>query len=1125
MPIFKETSLEEGAAEMSKLIAPHLDSYNFFIEHGLRLMVESMQPTYVKLDDKEYLTMRFKRVDIAKPTKAEGESLFPDETRQAGISYSGAMTGIVEVMRSTDTVPFAEVPVSLGNMPVMVRSKLCHLSGMSPQQLIDHHEEALEMGGYFVVNGNEKLVRMLVANKGNHPVALQRKAWSNRGPGYTKHGVVIRSLLPDRTSQTNALHYIADGTITFRFLYRRHEYFLPITLLMRMLCDTTDREIFTRIVQSDNENTFLTDRVELTLRDQKIEGVNTQAEALDYLGCRFRHKTSLPESFTNREIAEYIINNFVLVHLPNYRDNFMVQKLYSTVQGKSDADNIDATSFHEVLLSGHIIGMMLKEKLTEYLDSARFVFIKSREDEKNSSKRQTNLETHLRKSFDKAINIGIRFESFLATGNLVSQSGLDIQQTSGFTIIAEKLNYLRYLAHFRSIHRGAFFATMKTTSIRKLMPESFGFMCPVHTPDGAPCGLLNHLSSNCLVTKDPLQEKDIFESAKALPAFLMSHGVTSIDMAATTFSPRSLSVILNGRILGMVEEHTVEELVQTLRYLRSVGHEAVPSTLEVAYAPPTKKGEVAGGQFPGLYLFSGGARLMRPVTNLRSGKQELIGPQEQLYMNIAVYPEEVKAGITTHVELSPTAMLSVIANLTPFSDYNQSPRNMYQCQMAKQTMGTPMHSYPYRSDNKLFKIQNPQKPIVRTINQTKYHVNDYAHGCNAVIAVISNTGYDMEDAMIINKSAYERGFGHGSVYKTEFVDLDEGKLRVEMGKTMVARPDFATDGLDEFVDRDGLPVVGKLYTVGEVLYTFVSSVDGRQISKMYKGKEDAYVEEVKILGGSTSMRAATHISKFTIKYRFNRNPVIGDKFSSRHGQKGVLSQLWPEVNMPFSESGLKPDVIINPNAFPSRMTIGMLVEILAAKAGAVHGRFQEGTAFSFDEKRTAIQYFGEQLAKAGYNYYGNEPMYSGTGGEPFHADIFFGVCYYQRLRHMVKDKYQVRATGKVNALTRQPIKGRKVGGGIRFGEMERDSMLAHGTSFCLNDRLMKSSDYYTIHVCRRCGSTLSVNTRKGVFSDRVTNMCSTCKVDDVAVVSVPHVFAYLVAELAAVNISLKLQVK
>jgi len=279
----------------------------------------------------------------------------------------------------------------------------------------------------------------------------------------------------------------------------------------------------------------------------------------------------------------------------------------------------------------------------------------------------------------------------------------------------------------------------------------------------------------------------------------------------------------------------------------------------------------------------------------------------------------------------------------------------------------------------------------------------------------------------------------------------------------------------------------------------------------------------------------------------DRRPVIGDKFASRHGQKGVLSRLWPLQDMPFSESGMTPDLIINPHAFPSRMTIGMLIESMAGKSGALHGIFHDSSPFRFDEKNTAVNFFGEQLVKAGYNYYGNEPLYSGVLGTEFYADIFLGNVYYQRLRHMVKDKYQVRSIGPNNNLTRQPVKGRKLGGGLRFGEMERDSLLAHGVSFMLHDRLQNCSDLSKGLICTRCGNILSwtVANEKGSsqpstafgssvrvhLSNRYT--CQSCSViyndynpqKEMEEVYYPYVMKYLATELQAMNIRLAFTLK
>lgn len=318
--------------------------------------------------------------------------------------------------------------------------------------------------------------------------------------------------------------------------------------------------------------------------------------------------------------------------------------------------------------------------------------------------------------------------------------------------------------------------------------------------------------------------------------------------------------------------------------------------------------------------------------------------------------------------------------------------------------------------------------------------------------------------------------------------------------------------------------------------------------------------QVRILGPSTSERGSaasqTGIQRASIKVRYNRNPVVGDKFSSRHGQKGVLSFLWPQHDMPFTDSGMVPDVIINPHAFPSRMTIGMLIESMAGKAGACHGVFQDATPFQFNEKNRVGDYFGQQLRNAGYNYYGTETMYSGVTGEPLHCDIYLGVVYYQRLRHMVSDKSQVRSIGPINSLTRQPVKGRKKHGGIRFGEMERDSLLAHGASFLLHDRLHNSSDRHLALVCKACGSMLSTysvpaaattsaivggqlktsHVAFGAGSNpsemasfhnqrmRRAPYCRLCETGDhCAAIPMPYVFRYFVNEMAAMNIRVNLE--
>lgn len=262
-------------------------------------------------------------------------------------------------------------------------------------------------------------------------------------------------------------------------------------------------------------------------------------------------------------------------------------------------------------------------------------------------------------------DVGSKVAYLMATGNLLSNTGLDLQQTSGFTIVAERLNYYRYLAHFRCIHRGAYFAELKTTTVRKLLPEAWGFLCPVHTPDGAPCGLLNHLAHTCEVITDVTKVdkvEEIMLDSGVVPAG-MSHGLKGY-----------VTVQLDGKVIGSCSIGTAAQLAKQLRSAKLKGD--ILKTLEIGFVPTSR-----GGQYPGLYIFSQPARMVRPVRELSTGQIDWVGPFEQVYLEIACLEEDLKPGLTTHQEITPTNVLSVIANLTPFSDFNQSPRNMYQCQV------------------------------------------------------------------------------------------------------------------------------------------------------------------------------------------------------------------------------------------------------------------------------------------------------------------------------------------------------------------------------------------------------------------------------------------------------------
>lgn len=968
----------------------------------------------------------------------------------------------------------------------------------SPAQLVQRKEESEELGGYFVVNGIEKLIRLLIVNRRNFPMAIIRPSFEGRGPSYTKYGMLLRSVRPDQTSQTNVLHYLDDGNVTFRFSWRKNEFLVPVMMIMKALVETNDREIFEGLIgpigSKGADNTFLTDRVELLLRTYKAYGLYTKSKTRAYLGEKFRIVLGVPETMSDYDVGTEFLRKIVLVHLGNVDVTdaqdadkfkmllFMIRKLYALVEGSCAVDNPDAVQNQEILLGGFLYGMIIKERLDDWISTSLRLSIR---EYLRKTPGVSFTSNEFRRDFPVKLfsktneNIGGALEYFMSTGNLVSPTGLDLQQTSGFTVVAEKINFLRFISHFRMVHRGSFFAQLKTTTVRKLLPESWGFLCPVHTPDGSPCGLLNHLSHKCQILT---HSADV----SAIPKLVVDLGVVSSSSASID---ESVVVSLDGKILGWCTPKQSRTIADTLRYWKVERSHNVPKDLEIGYIPGSK-----GGSYPGIYLTSTPSRMIRPVKYLPLDSEDYVGPLEQPYMSIAVTEPEIISGESTHVEFDPTNILSILANMTPFSDFNQSPRNMYQCQMGKQSMGTPGTAIRYRTDNKTYRLQTGQTPVVRAPLHNDYGFDNFPNGMNAVVAVISYTGYDMDDAMIINKSSHERGFGHGTIYKTKKIEIADQKRT--SSKNIQKLFGFAPGGLVKaewkaLLDVDGLPHIGRKVVEGDILCAYhtvttdgsgnLVNRDGQTHFEKYKESEEAFIEEVRILGSETGNEPAQAIS---IKLRIPRSPVIGDKFSSRHGQKGVCSQKWPSVDMPFSESGIQPDTIINPHAFPSRMTIGMFVESLAGKSGALHGLAQDSTPWKFDETNTAADYFGHQLMKAGYNYHGNEPLYSGITGEEFACDIYIGVVYYQRLRHMVNDKFQVRTTGPVTALTGQPIKGRKKGGGIRVGEMERDSLLAHGTAFLLQDRLLNCSDYQKSWICRACGTFLSTQSTVSQFAPR-----------------------------------------
>uniref|UniRef100_F6HVC4 DNA-directed RNA polymerase subunit beta n=1 Tax=Vitis vinifera TaxID=29760 RepID=F6HVC4_VITVI len=1089
------------------------------------------------------------------------DALYPFECRQAKISYSGKLLADV-CFQYGNGVAIRE-KFNLGQFPIMLKSKLCHLRGADPQKLVSCKEESSEMGGYFILNGLERVVRLLILPKRNYPMSMVRNSFRDRREGYTDKAVVIRCVREDQSAVTVKLYYLRNGSARLGFWIQGREYLLPVGVVLKALIDTTDHEIYESLTCCYSEKyeggkgavgtQLVGERVKIILDEVRDLSLFTRHQCLQHIGEHFQLVMDGLENESYSIVADAVLREYIFVHLDNNYDKFnllifMVQKLFSLIDQTSVPDNPDVLQNQEVLLPGHLITIYLKEKLQEWLYKARRLL----QDEINKRKNfEFSSLAHVKKVMDKnpSRQISLAVENMLKTGRLVTQSGLDLQQRAGMTVQAERLNFLRFLSHFRAVHRGASFAGLRTTSVRKLLPEAWGFLCPVHTPDGEPCGLLNHMASTCRITSyfdSRGNTRDFFKIRMSILSVLIGIGMTpALPKLVQAGPPEVLSVILDGRVVGSIPSSEVETAVNHLRRLKVSAISVIPDDLEVGYIPLSM-----GGAYPGLYLFTSPSRFVRPVRNISIPSEEghdieLIGPFEQVYMEIRC-PDGSDGGRrnifpATHEEIHPTGMLSVVASLTPWSDHNQSPRNMYQCQMGKQTMAFSSQAINCRADQKLYHLQTPQTPIVRTSAYVKYSMDEFPTGTNAIVAVLAYSGYDMEDAMILNKSSVDRGLCHGQIYQTETIDLSDENNKSDRGQRMFRRSNVDKSA-NSLIDSDGLPYVGQMINPNEPYCSIYNEVTSSTRATKLKGSEPVIVDYVAL-----DAKNKKHPQKVNIRFRRPRNPIIGDKFSSRHGQKGVCSQLWPDIDMPFSGvTGMRPDLIINPHAFPSRMTIAMLLESVAAKGGSLHGKFVDATPFSDSlrkangeagsESSSLVDELGSMLTSYGFNYHGVEVLYSGFYGTELTCEIFIGPVYYQRLRHMVSDKFQVRSTGTVDQVTRQPIKGRKRGGGIRFGEMERDSMLAHGAAYLLHDRLHTCSDHHIADVCSLCGSILTTSIIQpqkravreigglppGRAPKKVTcHACQTSK--GMETVSMPYIFRFLAAELAAMNIKMTLQ--
>lgn len=1061
----------------------HINQFNALFSKGILSNAVANTPDLEIANFK----LSFEAIEIHKPflipngknqlyASTSDRRLLPKDCREQNLTYGGRVF-IKAKLQYKDRVLYDDYR-DAGIFPIMVKSSMCHLS-TSENQYKDG-DDPKEPGGYFIASGYDKLIRFHIAQKRNYLFAVKKKS---KDKIYTDYCLTMRSVADDEIGQKSEIKLCVDGNMHMKVYYRKRAYIIPVVLILRALVNCTDEEIFLAL-GSDQ-------RILTMLEKMKEFACYSQNECIEYLGSRF---TSVIRITDLNQCGTYFLKNIVLVGTGKLEDKFNlliegIKKLYRCYDQKIHPDDIDNPANFELYTVAQLFPLCVRDKLEETkkaLLTKISNILKNKVSTTDSTTSLTTSETieltgdvpdfmieKIKKAFvGLDIDIGAKLKRLLSSGNLTTMACSDLLQTGGFTILAERINFWRFASHFESVSRGAFFAALKITSIRKLRPEGWGFFCPVNTPDGQSCGILTHLAKSCFVSdiSDSFDHSVLYEFGLVPPTRGFNSGIP---------------VFYNGKFMGSINES--HSFVRSIRDYRSVNN----LIFEISH-------DYGTGVDESIYIFDTISSLYRKVFNIRSQMEEWIGMKEQVFLGISLAKFKAKDAFSKYEteypnftdqqlinegfeyrEISNLNIFSTIGASIPFADHNPSPRNIYQCQMAKQAMGIAAHNPKYRTDNKTYFVNYMQSPMVKSSQYQLYE--KFPIGFNCIVAVLSYTAYDMEDAVVINRSSHQRGLFSSFIYKTEKFELEK----------------------NSFVDYT--PFVGTKIETDGVLVRYTHPDRGMKTLK-YHGGETAYVDMVRIFHNETPC--------VTVTLRILRGANIGDKFCSRHGQKGVCSMLWPEIDMPFTEQGLRPDIIINPHAFPSRMTIGMLLESMCGKTALMKGESQDATPFakeSIFEEGNPVS-IGEDLKNCGFNYYGNEPMYSGITGTEFKTDIFIGNVYYQRLRHMVNDKFQVRTSGAVIATTHQPVGGRKNKGGVRFGEMEKDALVSHGTSFCLKDRLMDCSDKTEFPYCCSCQSVL--------FTDKFKCLCGS---DDIKIVVLPYVFKYLCCELLSMNIKLKIE--
>jgi DNA-directed RNA polymerase subunit B len=1086
-----------------KFVRQHLDSYNDFIERGLQQVIDDQKGIET---DIEGFQVKFGKIraDIPRTRDADGSTrfLYPQETRLRDLTYAAPL--FLELIPVTEEGEKEPVEVAVGELPVMVKSRLCALSAKSDQELIEVGEDPRDPGGYFIINGSEKVI-VAIEDLAPNKILIEHSSRTNSVVAKvfsTRHG--FRALVK--------LERKKDGLLRVSFPSVPGK--IPFIAVMKALGLTRDQDIVNAVSAEPEIQKELLDNLEESI------DITDEEQALDMIGKRVAIG-QLQEYRLKR--AEYSIDRYLLPHIGTttedrirkaYYLGIMADRAIELALAKREEDDKDHYSSKRLRLAGDLLQNLFRLSLVQLTRDIKYQLERTYA----RGKFQEGKEHEFVKKAVRADVLTERMRHAMATGQWPGGR-------TGVSQLLDTVNYMSKLSHLRRV------VSMLSRSqphfeARDLHPTHWGRICPSETPEGPNCGLVKNLALMCEVAVGVDEEK--------IGKYLLEIGVKKILKKA----PKSLTFIyLNGSLVGTYGDG--EELVKKIREDRR--HCRIPHAVNVAYFTDTNE----------IQINCDGGRARRPLITVEDGVPkvtdaciqdlqrgelqwsdlierglvEYLDAEEEENAYIAINDAELTPK-NTHLEIFPAAILGIAASIVPFPEHNAAPRNSYGAGMAKQSLGFGASNYKLRVETREHLMHYPQGQLVTTKVMKTVGFDKRPAGQNFIVAVLSYTGYNLEDALIINKAAIERGLARTHFFRTYTAE----ERRYPGGQVDIFEiPDKTIRGYRgaesyKYLDDDGLAWPETVVNGGEVLIgrtsppRFLQELDefGTAISDREETSISARISETGIVDLTLLTETQDGNKLVKIKVRDERIPEPGDKFASRHGQKGVIGLILPMEDMPVTESGITPDMIVNPHAIPSRKTVGQILEMMAGKAACLQGEVVNATAFD----NIGELDIRNLLKKNGFRSIGTERLYNGITGELIEADIFIGVCYYQKLHHMVADKMHARSRGPRQMLTRQPTEGKAREGGLRFGEMERDCLVGHGAAMLLKERLLDASDMCEVLVCAKCGD-IAVYDR---IRDR--RYCPTCGEDtEIYPVEMSYAFKLLLEELKSMCLSPKLILK